>query len=148
MEAWREFYAMAAQGLAALTGLFFVAMSLHLPAITARPALSRSVTLALGAMVGLLLLCGLMLVPGVTMVQAGAAVSAVGFGFAVSYGITARRFEGMTMNIIVSTAFGLTGLAMTAGWSPAAYVFAGLVGLSAAAMAATSWRILTASLLR
>ena len=143
--AWHDFYVMAGGSLAALTGLLFVAMSIHLRDILARPKLTRNVAVALYGMLAQLLLCGLMLVPGITLQVAGAAVLAIGLSFAVG-SFALGRPRGMA-DVIGNTGMGLIGamigVMLIAGWGEALYAYATVLGATVFGLVRLCWLLLT-----
>ncbi|MFI5255257.1 MAG: hypothetical protein ACHQ15_07365 [Candidatus Limnocylindrales bacterium] len=139
---WSDFYLMAGGGVAALTGLLFVAMSLHLREILERPELTRNVAIALSGLVFGLLFCGFMLVPGITVEAVGITLI-VGSGvFALVY---ARGGGGQSTLVAVGVCVldVVVGGLLLAGWMPALYILAATMGLEVAALVRLSWRLLT-----
>ena len=145
LAAWHDFYVMAGGALAALTGLLFVAMSIHLKEILRIPNLTQNVAVALYGMLSQLLFCGLMLVPGLTLTEAGIAVVAVGGLFAAGY----FRF-GKPRNVwdsVSNAGMGaggmVIGIAMIAGWTGALYLYAVVLGTAVIALVRLCWMLLT-----
>ena len=63
---WRDFFTFVGLVAGGLTGLIFVALSIHVTEVRARSAYIARARTTLGALTGLLVLCGLALVPGQT----------------------------------------------------------------------------------
>jgi hypothetical protein len=78
-ETWQTFYATIAGATAALAGLLFVALSLHLRAIITNPALLGQAREALGGFLSILVLAILVLIPGQGRHLLGAELIASGF---------------------------------------------------------------------
>src|SRR3954466_10188103 len=64
MPEWQDFFTFVGLVAGGLTGLIFVALSIHVTEATARSAYIARARTTLGALTGLLVLCGLALVPG------------------------------------------------------------------------------------
>jgi hypothetical protein len=142
---WHDFYLMAGGALAALTGLLFVAMSIHLKEILARPRLTRNVAIALYGMLAQLLLCGLMLVPGLTLQVAGLAVLGIGLCFGFGY-IALGKPRGAA-DLIANSGMGfigaLIGVMLIAGWAEALYAYATVLGMTVLGLVRLCWLLLT-----
>lgn len=142
---WHDFYVMAGGALAALTGLLFVAMSIHLKEILAKPKLTRNVAISLYGMLSQLLFCAFMLVPGLTVQTAGAAMLAVGLTFAAGYLVFGAP-RGPA-DSIANTSMGLLGavigLMLLGGWSEALYAYAAILGVTVFALVRLCWKLLT-----
>ncbi len=139
---WRDFYVMGGGGVAALTGLLFVAMSLHVDEIRANRTFLRSVSVALYGLLFQLLFSGLMLVPGMTLLGVGIAVVAGAVSFAAALFRVGSR-EDRLVNLMVCSLAGAVGLALLGGWSPALYVYAAIYGATVAGLIRLCWRLLT-----
>lgn len=63
---WQGFFTFVGLVAGGLTGLIFVALSIHVTEVTARSAYIARARTTLGALTGFLVLCGLALVPGQT----------------------------------------------------------------------------------
>jgi hypothetical protein len=148
ISSWHDFYVMAGGSIAALTGLLFVAMSIHLREILSKPKLTRNVAISLYGMLAQLLLCGLMLVPGVTLQAVGFAVMAIGTSFAVGY-LAFGKPRGPADTIansgmgIVGT---LVGAMLVAGWAEALYAYATILGIAVFGLVRLCWLLLTMAL--
>jgi hypothetical protein len=68
---WQGFFTYVGLVAGGLTGLIFVALSLQITAVRARPAYVVRARTTLGALTGMLVLCGLVLIPGQTAVGLG-----------------------------------------------------------------------------
>jgi modulator of FtsH protease len=62
-EAWRELYVMLGGAIAALTGLLFVATSLHVEKIAKTPHWQKRIFANTFSLIGVLIECGLILIP-------------------------------------------------------------------------------------
>jgi len=69
---WRDFFTFVGLVAGGLTGLIFVALTIHVTEVRARSAYIARARTTLGALTGLLVLCGLALVPGQTARAFGA----------------------------------------------------------------------------
>lgn len=90
-QSWQNFYVMSGGAAAALTGLLFVAMSIHARAIIAHPLWGGR---ALGTLISLLsqlVLAGIVLVPGQSTMVVGIEVELVAIFLGVSSGVTVYR---------------------------------------------------------
>jgi len=145
IQSWHDFYVMAGGALAALTGLLFVAMSIHLKEILAKPRLTRNVAISLYGMLSQLLFCGFMLVPNLTVQTAGAAMVIVGLVFAVSYvRFGAPRGPADTVaNSGMGVLGAVVGLMLLAGWAEALYAYATILAVSVFALVRLCWMLLT-----
>jgi hypothetical protein len=142
---WHDFYVMSGGALAALTGLLFVAMSIHLREILAKPKLTRNVAISLYGMLSQLLFCGFMLVPGLTVQTAGAAMAGVGLTFAAGY-LAFGKPRGPA-DTIANSGMGLLGVCvgamLMAGWSEALYAYAAILAATVFALVRLCWKLLT-----
>lgn len=142
---WREFYLMAGGSIAALTGLLFVAMSIHLADILARPVLTRDVSIAMYGMLYQLLFCGFMLVPGVSVPTVGWVVTLAGLAWSTAY----MRFSrgSRRADRVVNSGMGFITVAVGAllvfGFEWALFLYAAVLGIGVAALVRLCWRLLT-----
>jgi hypothetical protein len=143
--AWRDFYLLGGGALATLTGLLFVAMSIHLGEILAVRPLTRNIEVALYGILFQLSFCGFMLVPGITLFDAGLLIIAAGIAFALAslkVGSYRSRVDTWT-----NVSFGLfctpIGVLLMVGWAPALYLYAFVFGLTVASLVRLCWRLLT-----
>lgn len=145
MAAWHDFYVMAGGAIAALTGLLFVAMSIHLKEILAKPNLTRNVAVSLYGMLSQLLFCGFMLVPGLTHQVAGAVVIVIGLSFVLGYLVFGRPrgpFDTIS-NSVMGFLGVIVGLLLMAGWTEALYAYAVILGVAVFALVRLCWLLLT-----
>lgn len=145
ISAWRDFYIMGGAALATLIGLLFVAMSLHLKEILAVRPLTRNLEVALYGVVFQLAFCGFMLMPGVTLAEVGVliiAAAVVFAGFSIRFTTYRSRFDTL-MNISFALLSTPIGFLLIAGWAPALYLYAAVLGLTVASLIRLSWRLLT-----
>ena len=142
---WHDFYVMAGGAIAALTGLLFVAMSIHLKEILAKPKLTRNVAISLYGMLSQLLLCGLMLTPNLSLQGAGIAIVLVGASFGFGY-LALGRPRGPA-DSIANSGMGFigagVGVALIAGWAEGMYVYAAILGISVFGLVRLCWMLLT-----
>jgi hypothetical protein len=68
---WQGFFTFVGVVAGGLTGLIFVALSIHVTEVTARPAYIARARTTLGALTGFVVLCGLALLPGQTATAFG-----------------------------------------------------------------------------
>ena len=80
---WRDYFTMVGGGAAALTGLVFVAMSLHLSDIVSNPAHRHRARTILTALTTVFIRCGLVLMGGQTARAVGAELFVVLVGVEV-----------------------------------------------------------------
>ena len=142
---WHDFYVMAGGALAALTGLLFVAMSIHLKEILAKPKLTRNVAISLYGMLSQLLFCGFMLVPNLSLQTAGAAMLLVGTTFAAGYAVfgAPRGPADSIANCSMGLLGAVVGLMLLGGWGEALYAYAAILGTTVFALVRLCWRLLT-----
>jgi modulator of FtsH protease len=89
---WHDFYVMAGGAAAALTGLLFVAMSLHLKAVMAHPLYGRRALATLISLMTILFISGAVLIPG----QSAAAIGVEVLVFALYHVVaTYRQVRGI-----------------------------------------------------
>lgn len=96
-EQWQDFFVMAGSGAAALTGLVFVAMSLHVAAIKGDTAHRHRASGSLTGLASVFVLCGLVLMGGQQHQAAGAEALIVAAGTAAFFArrfLRTRRFRG------------------------------------------------------
>lgn len=143
--AWRDFYMLGGGTVATLTGLLFVAISIHLGEILAIRPLTRNIAVAVYGILYQLSFAGFMLVPGVTLFEVGLVILTGGIVFAVAslrVGSFRSRVDTWT-----NVSFGLMctpiGVLLMAGWSPALYLYAVVFGLTVASLVRLCWRLLT-----
>ena len=145
--AWSTFYLMVGDAIAALTGLVFVAMSLHLREILDRPDVTRNVATALAGLVAGLVFCGFMLLPGVTIPVVGAVLAVAG----IAMGLLFARQGPARWNVVAvgSCVYDVgLGLLLVAGWAPAMYGVAAGIAFETAALIRMCWRLLTLAVAR
>jgi hypothetical protein len=80
-QGWHDFYVMVGGAAAALTGLLFVAMSLHSKAITADPLYGSRAVGTLLSLITLLFIAGAVLIPGQSLTALGIEVEAAAIFF-------------------------------------------------------------------
>ncbi|HEX2646922.1 MAG TPA: hypothetical protein VHO95_06815 [Candidatus Dormibacteraeota bacterium] len=90
--AWRDYFVMVGGGAAALTGLVFVAMSLHLGDIVNHPVHRHRARTILAGLIAIFLRCGLVLMAG----QSPRAVAVEIFGVLVVVEVILYRSIGTT----------------------------------------------------
>ena len=83
-QSWQNFYVMTGGAAAALTGLLFVAMSLHAKTITAHPVYFNRAVGTLMSLTTQLLLAGAVLIPGQGLTALGVEVEAAALFFLVT----------------------------------------------------------------
>ncbi len=143
--AWRDFYLLGGGAIATLTGLLFVAMSIHLGEILAIRPLTRNIEVALYGILYQLSFCGFMLVPGVTLFDVGLLIVAAGFIFALAslkVGSFRSRVDTWT-NVSFGVLCTPIGVLLMLGWAPALYLYALVFGLTVASLVRLCWRLLT-----
>jgi modulator of FtsH protease len=148
MDAWHEFYATAGGASAALVGLLFVGISIHLDAVVSRPDVRATARGAFQALIAILVVSLLVLVPGIAAPDLGWTLVGLGGAGLVAAAAEARgmfgadlllgaeraarklgfRFAGLALLLVVGILF-LTGVGGAMLWLMAA-VFA-LLGSSA-----------------
>lgn len=152
--AWHEFFLAAVEALSALTGLLFVALSLHLDGVLAHVVLRRQAVLTLVGLITAILVSGLALTPGQDVRTLGLTL----IGLSVADGIFflsgqyRRAHLGVSFNVaraIVGLVFvaGLayTGISLLTGTGLGLRVLAALIGLVVAWSVLNCWALVTAS---
>jgi hypothetical protein len=91
--AWQPFFTMVGGASAALVGLLFIALSIHLRAIAADPVARGQARTALGGFVGILALAIVALIPGQDARWLGVEIGAIGLALVAA----SVRFQGETM---------------------------------------------------
>jgi hypothetical protein len=155
---WQGFFSFVGLVAGGLTGLIFVALSLQITEVRARPAYVVRARTTLGALTGVLVLCGLALIPGQTP-KALAIESLVLFVALIGdVARTARSFEGpgerMERAVAVRTllalvllslgAIGSIGLFLGLDWAISLIGYSTLLGLPLRLTQA--WALLVAAL--
>jgi modulator of FtsH protease len=158
LEPWHDFYVMTGGAAAALTGLLFVAMSIHLREIAEDTTRRLRARVTLQGLVVALVVSGLALLPGqgvrffgleltllaivtvvLGLVQAGAMLRAAGHR-------GSRPMPGYRVRMIVNQTLGLLAVAVGAllisGEDGALYALAGLHLLLISYMVYNSWGLL------
>ena len=155
-ETWHDFYVACTGATAALAGLLFVAMSLHLNAILARPLLHRRAVITLVALLTVIVVSGILLAPGIDARAVGAVlvillvfdVAGVGVAFrsaARSGEIASRVLGRITLTGGVTLIVGYSAWSLLSGSGLGLYALAGLVGLTIVWSVINCWTLLTAS---
>lgn len=127
-EAWHDFYIMTGGAAAALTGLVFVAVSLHLHAVLGNPFHRGRAESTLLALMTVVLLSGAVLIPGQPTAALGGEVVLIGLA-SPSYSVwgmvhlVRRHRVGSTVELVVG---------------PSIEVVVGLVGASLAILGGVS----------
>ncbi|HEU5432663.1 MAG TPA: hypothetical protein VFU81_13430 [Thermomicrobiales bacterium] len=91
--AWQPFFAMVGGAAAALVGLLFIALSIHLRPIAADPVARGQARTALGGFVGILALAIVALIPGQPSHWLGGEIGVIGLARAAA----SIRFQSETM---------------------------------------------------
>ncbi|MEO7664282.1 MAG: hypothetical protein ABIV26_04090 [Candidatus Limnocylindrales bacterium] len=155
---WQEFFTYVGLVAGGLTGLIFVALSLHVASARARPAYIQRARTTLGALTGFLVICGLALVPGQSASSFGITTLVV---LAVLIGDVLRHLRGFGVvslrrdrPLLVRTsaalvlffigALGCLGLVVGAPWSMTAVGLSTLLGLPVRIIQA--WALLEAAM--
>jgi modulator of FtsH protease len=144
--AWSDFYVMMGGANAALTGLIFVALSIHLKAVLEHPLLRPRAVIALTVLTTQIVIAAIVLVPqtaqwmGAEIFLVNAAFLAVDLRNRVSWTITRTRLASLAIRFVyiyaaVSLFFGVGG-----GF----YVLAVVVVITLGRTMASSWALLTA----
>ena len=123
---WHDFYTMTGGAAAALTGLLFVAMSLHAREIMANRFFSNRAVSTLMSLASQLLLSGAVLIPGQSVTLLGAEVEAVALFFLI-FTIRQVLTSGRDAPPVASS---LTNRFMELGGGTAWLVLFNLAGLS------------------
>jgi len=158
LEPWHDFYVMTGGAAAALTGLLFVAMSIHLREIAEDATRRLRARVTLQGLVVALVVSGLALLPGQDVRVFGLelmiiALSVVVFGFIQAGAMmqAARRrgsrpMPGYRVRMIVNHSMGLLSVAVAAlliaGEAGALYALAGVHLLLISYMVYNSWGLL------
>jgi hypothetical protein len=155
---WQGFFSFVGLVARGLTGLIFVALSLQITEVRARPAYVMRARTTLGALIGILVLCGLVLVPGQTA-TALAVEALILFAVLLADVVrTVRSFEGPGEKIERSVAvrtllavfllglgvLGSIGLLLEQPWAMAVIGLSTLLGLPLRLI--QGWALLVAAL--
>lgn len=155
-ERWHEFFVATVGALAALTGLLFVAMSLHLRSILSHPVLHRRAAITLAALTIAMLVAGIALVPGIEASTIGYILLAVVIiSFALSLAVAFRggsatvadralrlRVVG-TLLMLVTGLYVALSLVLRSG--PGLIALAALIGVTVLWSIVNCWELLGAS---
>ena len=144
--AWSDFYVMMGGANAALTGLIFVALSIHLKAVLEHPLLRPRAVIALTVLTTQIVIAAIVLTPqtaqwiGAEIFLVNAAFLAVDLRHRVSWTITRTRLLSLAIRIVYIYA----AISLFLGIGGGFYVLAFVVVLTLGRTMASSWALLTA----
>lgn len=144
--AWSDFYVMMGGANAALTGLIFVALSIHLKAVLEHPLLRPRAVIALTVLTTQIVIAAIVLVPqtaqwiGAEIFLVNAAFLAVDLRHRVSWTMTRTRLASLAIRIGYIYAAISLFLSVGGGF----YVLAIVVVITLGRTMASSWALLTA----
>jgi len=155
---WQGFFTYVGLVAGGLTGLIFVALSLQITAVRARPAYVVRARATLGALTGMLVLCGLVLIPGQTTFGLGVESLILFLALIADVLRTVRSFEEAghplrgavlirtTLALVLLSIGGIGSLGLLAGvdWALFAIGLSTLLGLPLRLYQA--WALLVAAL--
>jgi hypothetical protein len=117
-ERWHDFYIMVGGASAALTGLIFVAISIHLRSVLATPFFRARARYLTGVLMLTMVTSALVLVPGQSRQALGAELIGVGviasLGFALPVARLARIAGSIDLDVRIRQAVAWAGLALWA----------------------------------
>lgn len=145
-EAWHDFYVMLGGANAALTGLVFVALSIHLQAVLEHPLLKPRAVLALTVLATQIVIAAIVLVPqsaqwmGVEIFLLNASFLAVDLRQRRSFAINAASL----LSLAIRALYIYAAVSLFLGVGGGFYVLAFVVVLTVARTMASCWALLTA----
>jgi hypothetical protein len=150
-EAWHDFYVMVGGAAAVLTGLIFVAVSVHVRPVLGDPWHRGRAASSLIALTSVVLIAGAVLTPGQPVAWLGVeviAVSAVtpirnlrGIPHLPSSGRTRASLE-LAAGIVGAGVAILAGISLVAGRGPGLWLLVPSAGLALATSLANAWRLM------
>jgi hypothetical protein len=155
---WQGFFSFVGLVAGGLTGLIFVALSLQITEVKARPAYVTRARTTLGALTGIVVLCGLVLVPGQTPTALAGEALILFVALIADVVRTVRSFEGpgekiersvamrtsLALLLLGVGAMGSVGLFFGVSWAMSVIGFSTLLGLPLRLIQA--WALLVAAL--
>lgn len=144
--AWQNFYVMMGGANAALTGLIFVALSIHLREVLAHPLLKPRAVIALTVLTTQIVIAAIVLTPqssqlmGLEIFLVNAAFLAVDLRQRVSRSITPTRLASLVIRIVYIYA----AVSLIVGIGGGFYVLALVIVVTLGRTMASSWALLTA----
>jgi len=156
--AWQGFFTFVGLVAGGLTGLIFVALSLQITEVRARPAYVIRARTTLGALTGIVVLCGIVLIPGQTSTAVAVEALLLFVVLIADVFRTVRSFDGpgekIERAVAVRTSLALLLLSMGAigsvgpyfglSWAMGVIGFSTLLGLPLRLIQA--WALLVAAL--
>lgn len=143
---WQNFYVMMGTANAALTGLVFVALSIHLQAVLDHPALRPRATLALVILTTQIVIAAIVLTPqprelmGAEIVVLN--VIFIGLNLRSRQPITLRA--GTLLTFLIRASYSYAAVSLILGVGGGFYVLAAVLVLTLARTMSTCWTLLTA----
>jgi hypothetical protein len=156
-ERWHDFYIMVGGASAALTGLIFVAISIHLRSVLATPFFRARARYLTGVLMLTMVTSALVLVPGQSRQALGAELIGVGLiaslGFALPVARLARIAGSIDLDVRVRQAvawaglalWALSGVSLVVGHGGGLYVLLIAVVLALTICVGGAWSLLTGS---
>jgi hypothetical protein len=144
--AWQNFYVMMGGANAALTGLVFVALSIHLREVLDHPLLKPRAVIALTVLTTQIVIAAIVLVPqssqlmGLEIFLVNAAFLAVDLRNRVSRAITTARVA----SFLIRALYLFAAVSLIVGWGGGFYVLALVVVITLGRTMASAWALLTA----
>jgi modulator of FtsH protease len=145
--AWQNFYLMMGTANAAITGLAFVALSIHLRAIFDHPVLRPRAVVLLIVLTLQIVIAAIVLTPqprevmGVEIVILNIAFLAIDMRQGVSYGAPRRA----ALTIAIRAAYMYSGVSLLVGLGGGFYVLAAVLVATLARSMVGCWTLLTAA---
>ena len=144
--AWQDFYVMMGGANAALTGLVFVALSIHLKAVLEHPLLKPRAVIALTVLATQIVIAAIVLTPqsstymGIELFILNASFLVVDLQQRRSFAITRASLLGFAIRLL----YIYSAISLILGVGPGFYALALVIVITLARTMASSWALLTA----
>jgi len=143
---WQNFYVMMGTANAALTGLVFVALSIHLQAVLDHPSLRPRATLALVILTTQIVIAAIVLTPQPRELM-GAEIVVLNVVF-IGLNLRSRQAiafrAGTLLTFLIRASYSYAAISLILGVGGGFYVLAAVLVLTLARTMSTCWTLLTA----
>ena len=144
--AWQNFYIMIGTANAAITGLLFVALSIHLREILRHPVFKPRAILVLVVLTTQIVISAIVLAPQPEKVM-GVEILLINLGFLalnLRFRAQASFGAGLTLTLFIRVTYVWASLSLIAGIGGGFYVLGAILVITLARSMASCWALLTA----